>query len=73
MKNLKEQTEAKIAAGRLAKPEFMKGVDDVINEAKAFEQGKNAIKVGQKAPTFELPNPVGQLISLDALLEKVLL
>ncbi len=70
MKNLKEQTEAKIAAGRSAKPEFMKGVDDVINEAKAFEQGKNAIKVGQKAPTFELPNPVGKLMSLDALLEK---
>ena len=70
MKNLKEQTEAKIAAGRSAKPEFMKGVDDVINEAKAFEQGKNTIKVGQKAPTFELPNPVGKLMSLDALLEK---
>ena len=70
MKSLKEQTEAKIAAGRSAKPEFMKGVDDVINEAKAFEQGKNAIKVGQKAPTFELPNPVGKLMSLDALLEK---
>ena len=70
MKSLKEQTEAKIAAGRSAKPEFMKGVDDVINEAKAFEQGKNAIKVGQKAPKFELPNPVGKLMSLDALLEK---
>ncbi|WP_299320819.1 peroxiredoxin-like family protein [uncultured Maribacter sp.] len=70
MKSLKEQTDAKIAAGRSAKPEFMKGVDDVINEAKAFERGNNAIKIGQEAPKFELPNPIGKMISLDSLLEK---
>lgn len=70
MKTLKEQTEAKIAAGRKAKPEFMEGVDDIIAKAKAFQQGDNAIKVGQKAPSFQLPNPEEKLISLDLLLKK---
>jgi len=70
MKNLKEQTDAKIAAGRQANPDFMKGVDDIIIKAKAFKQGENAVKVGQKAPSFELPNPEGQSISLDSLLSK---
>ncbi|MBU2919761.1 AhpC/TSA family protein [Winogradskyella psychrotolerans] len=70
MKTLKEQTDAKIAAGRKAKPEFMQGVDDIIEKAKAFEQGKDALKIGNKAIDFELPNPKGQLISLSGLLEK---
>ncbi len=70
MKTLKEQTEAKIAAGRKAKPEFMEGVDDIIAKAKAFQQGDNAIKVGQKAPSFQLPSPEEKLISLDLLLKE---
>ena len=70
MKSLKEQTDAKIASGRLAKPEFMKGVDEVIEEAKAFEKGANAIKIGQKSPDFKLPNPEGELIALNNLLEQ---
>lgn len=70
MKTLKEQTDAKIAAGRKAKPEFMQGVDDIIAKAKAFEEGKDALKIGNKAIDFELPNPKGQLISLPGLLEK---
>jgi len=70
MKSLKEQTDAKIASGRLAKPEFMKGVDEVIEEAKAFEKGANEIKIGQKAPDFKLPNPEGELIALNNLLEQ---
>ncbi|MGJ8743236.1 peroxiredoxin-like family protein [Polaribacter sp.] len=70
MKTLREQTEAKVAAGRNAKPEFMKGVDAVIENAKAFEEGKNALKVGQKATNFRLPNANGEIISLDTLLKK---
>ena len=70
MKTLKEQTDAKIAAGRKAKPDFMKGVDDIIAKAKAFEKGDDAIKIGHKAPSFKLPNPEGKLVSLDTLLEK---
>ena len=68
MDTLKKQTEAKIAAGRQANPNFMKGVDDVISQAKAFEQGANAIAIGQQAPNFELPNPNGEMISLEHLL-----
>ncbi|MDV7139340.1 peroxiredoxin-like family protein [Maribacter sp. TH_r10] len=70
MKKLKELTEAKIESGRQANPEFMRGVDDIIKQEKAFEQGKDAIKIGQKAPDFELPNPEGKSISLDFLLKK---
>jgi len=70
MKKLKEQTDAKIEAGRKAKPEFMKGVDDIINKAKSFKQGSDAIKIGQKAPDFKLPNPEGISISLKILLDK---
>ncbi|MUU77678.1 peroxiredoxin-like family protein [Winogradskyella endarachnes] len=70
MKTLKEQTDAKIAAGRNAKPEFMQGVDDVIAKAKAFEDGKDALKIGDKAIDFELPNAKGEVIALANLLEK---
>ncbi|MFD0837373.1 peroxiredoxin-like family protein [Mariniflexile aquimaris] len=70
MKKLKELTDAKIESGRLANPEFMSGVDAIFKQEKAFEQGKNAIKIGQKAPNFELPNPEGKSISLNFLLEK---
>ena len=70
MKYLKELTDAKIESGRQANPEFMKGVDAIIKQAKAFQQGKDAIKIGQKAPSFKLPNPEGNSISLAALLNK---
>ena len=70
MKSLKKQTDFKIAAGRQANPDFMRGVDDIINQAKAFQQGGDAIKIGHKAPGFELPDPEGKSISLDALLTK---
>ncbi|QCX38636.1 AhpC/TSA family protein [Aureibaculum algae] len=70
MKYLKELTDAKIESGRQANPEFMKGVDAIIKQAKDFQQGKDAIKIGQKAPSFKLPNPEGNSISLAALLNK---
>ena len=70
MKYLKELTDAKIESGRQGNPEFMKGVDAIIKQAKDFQQGKDAIKIGQKAPSFKLPNPEGNSISLAALLNK---
>ncbi|WP_417860461.1 peroxiredoxin-like family protein [Winogradskyella sediminis] len=70
MKTLKEQTDAKIAQGRKAKPEFMQGVDDIILKAKAFKQGEKAIKIGENAPHFNLPDANGDIISLSTLLHK---
>ena len=70
MKTLKEQTDAKVEAGRKGNPAFMQGVDDAIKEAKAFQQGVDALSIGQLAPDFQLPNPQGQLVSLNKLLSK---
>ncbi|MDN2662486.1 peroxiredoxin-like family protein [Psychromonas sp. 14N.309.X.WAT.B.A12] len=70
MTTLREQTDAKIAAGRKGNPEFMRGIDDVIKEAKSFKEGSNALKLGDKAPRFTLPNQQGKLTSLDDLLAK---
>jgi peroxiredoxin len=69
MKSLKEQTEAKVEQGRQAKPEFMQGVDDVISQARAFQQGENALALGKQAPSFVLPNAQGTSVSLTDLLE----
>ncbi|HDZ04714.1 hypothetical protein LCGC14_0345330 [marine sediment metagenome] len=70
MKKLRELTDAKIESGRQKNPEFMNGVDAIIEKEKAFEKGKDAIKIGQKAPDFELPNAEGKSIALNSLLEK---
>ncbi|MEP4881715.1 peroxiredoxin-like family protein [Maribacter dokdonensis] len=69
MQKLREQTDAKIAFGRQKNPEFMKGVDEIIEEAKAFEKGKNALKVGEQAPDFKLPDALGNQIKLSGLLD----
>lgn len=70
MKKLKELTDAKIESGRQANPAFMNSVDEIIKKEKEFQRGENAIKIGQQAPGFELPNAEGKSISLAALLEK---
>ena len=70
MKSLKAQTEAKVEAGRQANPDFMKTIDEVIAQAKAFQEGKNALPLGEKAPDFCLPNPDGQSVSLGDLLNE---
>ncbi|WP_350431017.1 peroxiredoxin-like family protein [Shewanella sp. H8] len=70
MKSLQQQTEAKINEGRQKNPDFMKIVDDIIEQAKVFQQGNSAIDLGQKAPDFSLPNSNGQSISLIDLLQQ---
>ena len=70
MQSLKAQTEAKIESGRQANPDFMKNVDEILQQAKAFQQGQDAIKLDQSAPNFSLPNPDGKLISLSDFLKQ---
>jgi peroxiredoxin len=67
---LKAQTEAKVAAGRKGNPGFMKGVDETIAQAEAFQEGANALNLDQNAPRFELPNQHGEQVLLDELLAK---
>ena len=47
---LKAQTEAKIAAGRKGNPDFMKGVDETIAQAKA--ENKSIDQVGVRFMRF---------------------
>ena len=70
MADLKTLTEAKIASGRKSNPKFMAGVDAIIDEAKVFQQGANAIKIGEKAPHFNLPNAQGEQVDLEALVKQ---
>jgi peroxiredoxin len=70
MNSLKEQTDAKIEQTRQANPEFMKSVDHIIAQAKAFQLGGDAIGLNQQAPDFELPDPQGKVISSLDLLAK---
>lgn len=70
MKSLQQQTDAKMNEGRQKNPDFMKVVDDIIEQAKAFQQGDSAINLGQKAPKFSLPHSDGKLISLVDLLQQ---
>ena len=70
MTTLKEQTEAKVAAGRKGNPDFMKGVDEEIAKAKAFQQGSDALALGATAPSFELPDPEGNSVASAELFAK---
>ncbi len=70
MKSLREQTDAKIEMGRQANPDFMKGVDEIIAEAKALHQGDDALGLGGKAPGFSLPNLDGKTAALADLLQQ---
>jgi len=70
MKSLKKQTQEKVEMGRKANPDFMKGVDDIVSQAKAFQEGKDAISLSQKAPKFTLPDAKENQVSLDNLLQK---
>ncbi|AWB57297.1 peroxiredoxin-like family protein [Colwellia sp. Arc7-D] len=69
MTSLKQQTIAKVAAGRQANPGFMKEVDEIIAKAKVFQQGSEALDLGETATSFVLPNQHGKSISLDDLLK----
>ena len=68
MTTLKEQTDAQIAKTRAVKPEFMQKLDDLIETARNFQQGSNAIKIGQIAPNFKLPNEINKQTELTQLL-----
>ncbi|AZQ83306.1 AhpC/TSA family protein [Colwellia sp. Arc7-635] len=70
MKTLKEQTEAKVAGGRKAKPEFMHMVDKLLAEQAEFKKGANALKLGQQVASFILPNQKDESVSLTDLLAK---
>jgi len=48
----------------------MKGIDNIIAEAKIAIEDSKAIKIGQKVSNFTLPDPQGNSITLTSLLEK---
>ena len=70
MATLKQQTEAQIAKTRAVKPEFMQKLDEVLNTAREFQEGGNALAISAQAPNFTLPNEVNQTVELAGLLAK---
>ena len=70
MATLKQQTEAQIAKTRAVKPEFMQKLDEVLNTAREFQEGGNALAISAQAPNFTLPNEVNQNVELAGLLAK---
>ncbi|MBU2980097.1 peroxiredoxin-like family protein [Alteromonas sp. C1M14] len=70
MSDLRSQTDAQIEKTRSGNPTFMAAVDALIEEARAFETGGNALSLGQGTPDFALPDANGKSVSLAALLQK---
>ncbi|WFB36840.1 peroxiredoxin-like family protein [Kiritimatiellota bacterium B12222] len=68
MNTLREQTDAQIEKTRQAKPELMRGIDEIMERAGQIEQGRDARTVGEQAPDFELPDTRGLKVSLSELL-----
>ncbi|MDP2608873.1 MULTISPECIES: peroxiredoxin-like family protein [unclassified Oceanobacter] len=68
MTSLRQQTDAQIEKTRQANPVFMQAIEDVLESARRFEAGCEAIAVGQTAPDFSLPNASGEPVSLAAML-----
>jgi len=68
MKTLQQQMDAQIEKTRTVKPEYMQALDDILDSARAFENGTNAIQIGQQAPDFILPNVNGKTVTLSKLL-----
>lgn len=70
MATLREQTAAMAAKTRLAKPEFMKAIEDIFAKAEKFGEGSDILKAGSDAINFTLPDHRGELVTLEALLQK---
>ncbi|MFG0290017.1 MAG: peroxiredoxin-like family protein [Rhodopirellula sp. JB044] len=68
MPSLREQTDARIANTRKNNPNFAKKVDELLSSAEVFQSGANALDVGQNAPDFTLPTPLGKSVSLSNLI-----
>jgi len=66
------EQELKSLSGEFRKqsPEIFKTFDAGIEEVAASDVMKTALKMGDKAPAFELPDASGKLVKLDELLEK---
>ena len=68
--SLAERLQAFAEAVRRLGPHFQVAVDHLVDRLRQHEVGENAPKPGEQMPNFVLPDEAGQLVSLDALLEK---
>ncbi|GAA5506026.1 peroxiredoxin-like family protein [Novipirellula caenicola] len=68
MTTLKQQTDAQFAKTRQAKPGFAQEIDTLLAKARDFQEGGEAIAVGQPAPAFALPDAHGKTVALSDLL-----
>jgi len=68
MTTLRDQTQAQFAKLEQSNPTYATLVESVLAKARDFGDGKDAIGVGQSAPSFVLPNAEGESVELAALL-----
>jgi peroxiredoxin len=68
--SLAERLQTFADAVRQFGPHFQDAVDHLVERLKQHDVGENAPKPGETMPNFVLPDETGQLVSLDALLEK---
>ena len=68
--SLAERLQAFADAVRQFGPHFQDAVDHLVERLKQHDVGESAPKPGETMPNFVLPDETGQLVSLDALLEK---
>jgi peroxiredoxin len=68
--SLAQRLQAFADAVRRFGPQFQHAVDQLVERLREHDVGEHAPKPGEKMPNFILPDELGQLVSLESLLEK---
>ena len=68
--SLAERLQAFADAVRALGPHFQDAVDTLVARLKEYNTGESAPLVGETMPSFVLPDEMGRLVSLDAMLDK---
>jgi peroxiredoxin len=65
---LNERLSAYQEQSRGRRPDFAVAYDDLVKRLEALDRGDIGPKIGERMPSFNLPDENGRLVSLDALL-----
>jgi peroxiredoxin len=68
--SLQEQLGNFAATVRQERPEFAAAVDRLVMRLRQYGAGESAPRIGESMPVFVLPDDTGQMVSLEALLNR---